>query len=382
MNTLRIPSLHIVNYRGFSDLRINKCGRVNLLVGRNNVGKTSLLEALWLYTRRGDTRVMREILMGRDEDRLPIIEELDNVQNASAALRHLFFGRPTMLSPGAAFRIGTVDDRALLNVAVEAYRMEMVEVEATAMPRQRRVVVDADQYGMDDEIRLGLSIDFDSQFLLKQDFIRIFNDRPAYNILSENREYATVMLPAGGLQRNQIAAWRDRSIIGGKKQHVLRALQLILPDVEDFDLVESDGRPYISRTSKSERIPVVKLRSSDEFIALRSLGDGMSRLFALALALVNAQDGVLLVDEIESGLHYSIQAEMWRFIIQLATTLNIQVFAATHSKDCITAFSTITKEHPEEGMLIRLGYKGDNLIAITFDEEELAAATEQDIEVR
>jgi len=259
---------------------------------------------------------------------------------------------------------------------IQAYRLERdVEQGAT-----RRVIITPEEYELlEEEARLGLTVRFGEQLFSVRDLGMIF-PRRGVSSTADSSENTVIMIPASGPTRTQIALWRDRSIIEGKKQYVLRALNLIAPNVEDIDLVS--GTSVEPRTRDSERIPVVKLRGIEEFIALRSLGDGMIRMFTLALALVNARDGILLVDEIENGLHYSVQEKMWRLIMQIAREINAQVFATTHSKDCVDAFSTVTRSHPEEGVLIRLGQKNSEIVASIFDEEELEAVTDQDIEVR
>jgi predicted ATP-dependent endonuclease of OLD family len=92
---------------------------------------------------------------------------------------------------------------------------------------------------------------------------------------------------------------------------------------------------------------------------LRTFGDGVNRLFGVILSLCNARNGVLLVDEIENGLHYSVQTEIWRTIFRLANTLNVQVFATSHSWDCVRAFQEAASESPQDGVLVRLS-KVDN----------------------
>jgi AAA15 family ATPase/GTPase len=89
-----------------------------------------------------------------------------------------------------------------------------------------------------------------------------------------------------------------------------------------------------------------------EPLPIRSLGDGMQRLLGIALALVNAKDGLLLVDEIENGLHYSIQTDLWRLIFQLAQKLNVQVFATSHSWDCIRSFQQAAQENEQENGIL------------------------------
>lgn len=109
----------------------------------------------------------------------------------------------------------------------------------------------------------------------------------------------------------------------------------------------------------------------------------MQRMFGIALALVNSRNGILLVDEIENGLHYSAQPDVWRLIFRLASRLNVQVFATTHSWDCIEAFQKAAQEDTQNaGLLIRLENKKGKIIATLFDEQELGIATREQIEVR
>ncbi len=109
----------------------------------------------------------------------------------------------------------------------------------------------------------------------------------------------------------------------------------------------------------------------------------MSRLLGIALALVNCRDGMLLVDEIECGLHYSILPDVWKLIFKTAKDLNVQVFATTHSKDCIEAFEEAAREDEEsEGILIRLERQGERIVAKTIDEKRLELAVNHNVEVR
>src|SRR5262249_57748030 len=111
--------------------------------------------------------------------------------------------------------------------------------------------------------------------------------------------------------------------------------------------------------------------------------EGMDRLLGIALALVNAKDGILLIDEIESGLHYSVQPDVWRLVFATVQRLNVQVFATTHSWDCIAAFQQAAEENKdEEGLLIRLENKKGKIVATEFDERRLGIATREEIEVR
>ena len=108
----------------------------------------------------------------------------------------------------------------------------------------------------------------------------------------------------------------------------------------------------------------------------------MNRLFNIILALANVGNGILLVDEFENGMHYTVQLDAWRMIFQLASDLNIQVMATTHSSDCIASFKEAAKESKEDGLLIRLGRHNDRTYIVEYTEERLDIAVKQQIEVR
>jgi AAA15 family ATPase/GTPase len=118
-------------------------------------------------------------------------------------------------------------------------------------------------------------------------------------------------------------------------------------------------------------------------LVLYSLGDGMLRALGISLALVNAKDGILLIDEFENGLYYTVQPDLWQFIFRIARRLHVQVFATTHSWDCIEAFQIAASAAKQaEGLLIRLESKKGDIAPTLFNERQLELATREQIEVR
>jgi AAA15 family ATPase/GTPase len=128
----------------------------------------------------------------------------------------------------------------------------------------------------------------------------------------------------------------------------------------------------------------VKLHDKNWPIPLKSMGDGINRILNLAMALVSTEKGVLLVDEIETGLHYEAQVDMWRLIFKTAQDLDVQVFATTHSWDCIAAFKEALQEPEDQSVakLFRLDSKYGKLRAVEYDAEDIRIAVDQGIEVR
>lgn len=110
MSSLIFESLEVKGFRGFEHLQIKHLGRINLIVGKNNVGKSSLLEALALYASQGSPQAILELLISRNEiqedtRKLPEEEEID----AMLAIRHLFHGRPNIGSSVRAIQIGEIN---------------------------------------------------------------------------------------------------------------------------------------------------------------------------------------------------------------------------------------------------------------------------------
>lgn len=92
---------------------------------------------------------------------------------------------------------------------------------------------------------------------------------------------------------------------------------------------------------------LVGRRGAARRIQIGNHGDGVRRLLAFRLALAGAENGFLLIDEIDSGLHWTVMEDIWRLLVQVAERLNVQIFATTHSYDCIRGLGTLVRAHPE-----------------------------------
>ncbi|OAD20145.1 hypothetical protein THIOM_004170 [Candidatus Thiomargarita nelsonii] len=130
-----------------------------------------------------------------------------------------------------------------------------------------------------------------------------------------------------------------------------------------------------------KNIPMIFFKN--ERIPLKHLGEGMYRVFHIILALVNAKNGFLLIDEFENGLHYTVQPKVWELIFKLAKELNVQVFATTHSKDCVEGFHAVWESQEDEGTLHRLDNDPDEgVIVMPYNCELVAYALDRSGEIR
>ncbi len=383
---LVLPSLEIRGFRAFRKLEIGRLGRVNLIVGKNNVGKSTLLEALRLFARPASFTDLLEIFATRNEIAANMDFQRGEYDVEDLPFGRLFFGR--LVTVTDSFTIGPADNpQETLTVGL-IYRDNIRD--------------NLDQTTHD--IHSDAIAKFDRSILFKidSDFQILTSNKPIlYKI---HREQASVgdkvrlepiagtlrtipfhCVGPNGLGLDEIdRLWNDVSL-SPLEQEVIMAMRIISPEVERVAMRPPDvcPRDVQYRRNTASRVPFAKIESFSAAIPLRELGDGVNRLFGIALALALAKDGMLLIDEIENGLHYSIHENLWKLVFKTARDLNVQVFATTHSWDCIEAFQRAACEDTSsEGYLIRLGSRKDEIVATVYDESDLAIVTRDHIEVR
>lgn len=374
MEKLLLNSLEISGFRCFERLKIEKLDRINLIIGKNNVGKTAFLEALRLYARRARPSLIWEILELRDEveqdvrrtlnSRIPSIGDVDD-NVLFDALKYLFYGR---VRPDKGYiQIGSTElSDTTLSIRINWYPFEQDEQDR----RKVSPLAQSSLAGTADAIpRFAIQVgELTTTYALRSN--PIVSD-------FEHEEIGCVFIGENGLTRNQIARFWDNITLSPLQEDVLASLQVVAPGITGLSVIGDE------RTTNRGRTPIVRVTGVADRLPLRSLGAGMQRMLGIALSLVNTKDGMLLIDEIESGLHYSVQYEMWQLIFNLAHRLNVQVFATTHSRDCIKAFQMVTQENEQiEAMLIRLNQKETGIDTTLFDKRRMTIAVEEQIEVR
>ena len=125
------------------------------------------------------------------------------------------------------------------------------------------------------------------------------------------------------------------------------------------------------------------LRNSKRRLSINTYGDGTKRLLALRLSFVGAENGVLLVDDIDAGFHWTVMEEIWKLVIEVANRLNVQVFAATHSIDCIQGLGSLLRNRPDlEGEVSLQRVTRSLSRAVCLQGDQIKIAMKQDIEVR
>jgi len=345
-------------------------GRVNLLVGANNCGKTSVLEAISMLLTPGSVTQVWNAMLRRGEVQEDTAErEFD--------LAHLFHGH--RLDVGQEFKLvghSEDGDKSLSAAVVERdsskplssrYRRvqrELFDVEAendtavTQRPLSLRLCWSRSNRDVELPItrRGGLLI-----------------DEYEYRVVADSG-IPVHLITTDGLARDRVVAMLEGVVLTELEDTVLEALRSIEPNIERIAPIGSQRtRNYSARGG-------IAVRVNAQRIPIGSMGDGIWRLLGVALGLVRAQGGALLVDEIDTGLHYTVLQKMWKLVHETATKLDVQVFATTHSRDCYEALSAITEINRRDVSLQRI--ERDKPKAVAFTEEEIAEASQRGLEVR
>ena len=174
------------------------------------------------------------------------------------------------------------------------------------------------------------------------------------------------------------AMW-DNVVTEGQEQDVVGAMKILESKLNSIIFLSGD-RPY--RYEGRGGI-LAGFEGMQGRLPLGSLGEGMRRLLALSLSLARTKNGILLIDEIDTGLHYSIMGDMWLLVAQTAMRYDIQVLATTHSLDCIRGLDWLCRHHPELAKEVSLQKIEPELpMSVALDAAQIKISVEQDIEVR
>lgn len=369
-----LSSLEIQRFRTFEYLHIQKLGQINLIVGRNNVGKSTILEAIRLYANLGAPQVLVDILDSRD-DRFDRDADLRFAGSTEGpAIQHLFNGYPSLRKIAEPVRIGPFNaPDSTLNIGIEWLKAQVADSgEDHFVPAENPDLSTASELTPALTLKIGGS---KRTFQLDRDFASHFQ-RWQY----QPRSFLDLATPCvcvgpNGLSLSEQESMWESIALSDLERDVIESLGIVYPGVDAVAILADSktGKPSVR----------VKHPGFSRPHPLKSLGDGTSRLFGLTLAMVTAQRGILLIDEIENGIHYSVLPAVWKFIAKVAKRLDVQVFATSHSLDCIKAFHEVTEaDQAIEGVLNRIEIKKGAVRSILFDEEKLDRFLDEGIEMR
>lgn len=378
-----LRTVRIENFRGFHSLELHDLGRLNLLVGTNNSGKTSVLEAIQLLCSRNNLEPLRDAMKSRGE------YFWDERKRELLDVRHLFYGHD--IEPGSKFSVSGVNENSVEKlIATVGIRSLRRRYDSFSDVNQQ--LTSLSNEALDDSLEDVKVFDFNIKWIhgdeeeswdrplsihggLSDDYIRRLRSIG----IPKNIETKTQFVTSSALTAEKMIELFDQIVLTPEENLVQEALQTIEPKIDRIASVSSEKY----RHSEAREGFVVRLSDSHQRVPIGSMGDGIWRMLGLALATVGAADGVLFVDEIDTGLHFSTMSDMWKLIWETAKRLNVQIFATTHSSDCWTSLASIAsrKDTAEDGITIQR-IERDRDVGIVFSEPEIIIAANRGIEVR
>ena len=364
---LHLPSLVIKNFRGIDELTIPRLGRVTLLTGKNGVGKTALLDAVHVYADLGSSDALIDVMYSREEVLSP--GNGSDVDLVTTNWDGLFFGRPNY--PVEPIKIGPLNGTD----SVQIRFILLDEGELPDLPPIEMMLSDGGK-----ERVLEVTLGDVRRTLLHRRFPITPGTLPKHHDETYPPRIVCELLGPDVPNNAIFEQYLDDLALTPGEARAIQAFNIVVDTpVERVAMVGTGTRS----SSRTPRRVIVKVSGLENPVPLRSLGDGASRAFAVALALAKSTDGFLLIDEAENGIHHSIQAKFWNMVLQTAERNNVQVIATTHSWDCVAGFAKAANELEDvEGVLYRIQRNGDRLRAVEYPEETLRAAVKHRIEVR
>lgn len=357
-----LNAFHAVRYRGIGGLTLDPLPRVNLITGSNGVGKTSVAEAIWLFNGRfaptltWNSHVQRsshavvDPLAGLSAD---VVELSGTERGASHRWKAAFESTPIAGGAGAGPSLGN------------GSRAERPDGDPQRVP----VPVRGRMRVWLDDVEAGAQNGVVAQVQGEGGVVTPVVDRPP------DHAAAVLHLPLSSTDVDTETINRfSEQVARGRKDDLKQALGVVLPLLADVEVITNrSGQPFIlATTARSERLP------------LQALGGGMTRLFRLFVSFHEVRGGLVVVDEIENGLHHLVMPEFWRRIRAMTGEFDVQLFATTHSRECVLA-ALDAFDGRRDDLAIHSLYrkKGVELVeAATYTGKTLRAVRDLDLEVR
>lgn len=346
----------IKNFRCFESLKVTGLSRVNLLVGRNAVGKTALLESLFITS--GATPELAFRVKGfRGLPRFEISTE----QTAYRILwKDLFFGFDEARHIRIVLGKGATELRSL-DISYTSPQGILFPHAKSSLSTDTVPIV---------PIAFRWQTSSGQEGLAEPQFVKEgFRVAPAPGIPLLPAVFFSSANPPSP---EEAAGWLSQLSIQGADREIVEAVRGVFRDVEDLSIQVIGGAPAIYAT----------VRHLKEKISINLISSGLPKLVAITLAIIQKKGGLLYVDEIENGFHHEALVSVWKLISGLAEKYDVQVFASTHSAECLEAATRSIAEPRSSLVLLKLERVDGTSIVKRFSGEALRSAMIDGVEVR
>jgi hypothetical protein len=351
-----ITSLKLENFRGFTALKISPIKRINLIAGANNTGKTGILEGLYLMLASENSQIPQLPYTFRSNTSG---QPNQYIQDDFATFwQALFYDKNTSVEAKISAQ---TDSEQIISLGLKTVSDGSIQFDYGPVHGNPSPPPSGSQRGP----RFGGGNP--AAFRIAPQGVVTHGHNPfgtKFIVLSTRLEHPT----------RDAELFNQVSILGGGEEKLISLLREIDPRLQKLRYLKAPG------TQQPLVYAHFGLRNA---LSMTQTGQGFSKLFSLFCQMLVANARVLLIDEIENGLYYESLPTIWRGIAALAASENIQVFATTHSRECIVAAHEVFSGTPDyDFALHRLQRVKGSLEVVTHDQQMLNVAIKSGLEVR
>ncbi|GAB4253163.1 MAG: AAA family ATPase [Thermoleophilia bacterium] len=346
-------------FRRFSTFEIEGLKRVNLITGPNGAGKTSLLEALFIYCGAFSPELAFRVNLFRGMQALHI----DFSQETATVMRSIF--HDLKWEHEAVLR-GREADGLEVSVKISVPESASLKTGASGAAWETTGQVPTPAVkALQFRTTVGESKPFISTLSITAEGTDVDRVRSA-------RQNTVFLQPRTESLTKDLVSRFGKVVVAKEQERLIGALSLIEPRLTSIaSVLEGDQTVLYADIGKDELVP------------LWLLGGGINHLAHIVLAILEERKRVVLIDEVENGVYYGILPGMWRVIDHAAREADCQVFATTHSRECVAAaYDVFSETFDYELGFFRLEPRNGAVKAVSYDKETLAASLEAGFEVR
>ena len=294
-----VKNISFENFKCFKKLEFDGLKRVNLIGGQNNVGKTSFMEGVNLAVSSNDSFQL------------------------SANIEEMIFRRQIRNSD---FEIDFFyNDTNIINILINKKNIFIEYIsKINKYNIESKDIEDIYEYIP----HLNLNVNDDKRRLNIHDML----GKKLYVL---NKRDDSHFIFSSKMNENNIAVLYGNLINLGKEDYIDNSLKIFDESIIGIRQIFNNDKVILK----------LKLKDREKPVLLSSFGEGINRYIAIICAIWASKDGYLFIDEIENGIHYTNYPKLWKLIFEISKEANCQVFAATHSKECIEAFNKENKDN-------------------------------------
>ena len=293
--------LNIRNFRGVKNLELKDLLTINIIVGDNNSGKTSLLEAISLLESPDSIRNMLVNAAKRDSNNISKFE----------LFLEMF---PKSQDENRCIHINSIINKCENELKIEGTLSDILDLNDNNINFDSKAFEGIVSLRQDNEELINKEI-----YIQENKQLRFSG---SYNLVKIS--YVT---PYDHFKENLLNSTIE-VIKGGDKDKIIKLLQMFDENILGFEVLPNG---YMNSTSIYINHKKYKLRP------LSSFGDGVKKVITLAAAIVSARGGILLIDELETAIYKDMISEVFNWFVKACLEYDVQLISTTHSLEVIDA---------------------------------------------